>query len=221
MPTGYTQKLYEGEPQSFPEFALGAARAFGALITMRDDAPGVAIPEVFEPDAGEKAYLDAARLKLEELTKRTNDEWRLAMLAENEEMEAAAAKAADRVDAMRTRYEAMLAEVEAWMPPSSEHEEMKTFMRDQITSSIDFDCGHPITARPVYSVDNYREARLQSARQSLARATAAWGDEVARAEGRTRWVRLLRESLASAPSSSADMGGEVARADALERGGES
>jgi len=201
VPTGYTQKLYEGEPQSFVEFAMGAARGMAQLYPMRDEAPDAAIPEFFEPDPREKVYLDAARLKLEELTKRSNDEWRLAMLADNDKLEADSRKDIERSNAMRLRYEAMLAEVDAWMPPSSEHEAMKTFMHDQLVTSIDFDCSFQRSPTLVHSVSTYREVRLQSARDSLARAMLDWGDAVARAETRTRWVRLLRESLASTPSS--------------------
>src|SRR5665213_2401224 len=51
MPTGYTSKLYEGKDQSFNEFVMRCARAFGALITMRDDPSDAPIPDEFTADS--------------------------------------------------------------------------------------------------------------------------------------------------------------------------
>lgn len=45
--------------------------------------------------------------------------------------------------ALRAKCEAMLASVEAWQVPTPEHESLKTFMREQITQSIAFDCQPP------------------------------------------------------------------------------
>lgn len=50
MPTGYTDKIYRGEPQTFPEFAARSARAFGALISMRDEPLGDELPKKIEYD---------------------------------------------------------------------------------------------------------------------------------------------------------------------------
>ena len=38
MPTGYTAEILNGEIKTFPEFAKKCARAFGAMIHMRDDS---------------------------------------------------------------------------------------------------------------------------------------------------------------------------------------
>ena len=66
MPTGYTAKLME-QGQTFPEFIMSCARAFGALIMMRDDPANAPIPEKFEPSdyhvrALKKAYVEQTRL---------------------------------------------------------------------------------------------------------------------------------------------------------------
>ena len=44
MPIGYTSKLHDGD-QPFNEFIMSCARAFGALVTMRDDPNDAPIPE--------------------------------------------------------------------------------------------------------------------------------------------------------------------------------
>jgi hypothetical protein len=48
MPTGYTAPIADG--MTFEQFALGCARAFGALVTMRDEPSDAPIPERLEPD---------------------------------------------------------------------------------------------------------------------------------------------------------------------------
>src|SRR5687768_6886698 len=50
MPTGYTHPVVDGKITEFNDFALSCARAFGALITMRDDAMDAPIPEEFKPE---------------------------------------------------------------------------------------------------------------------------------------------------------------------------
>ena len=47
MPTGYTAAIADGV--TFEQFALNCARAFGALIDMRDEPSDAPIPERFEP----------------------------------------------------------------------------------------------------------------------------------------------------------------------------
>ena len=44
MPTGYTYDLYDGKDIEFPDFVMKCARAFGALIEIRDDPMDAAIP---------------------------------------------------------------------------------------------------------------------------------------------------------------------------------
>jgi len=44
MPTGYTADLNDGKQVTFQEFTMKCARAFGALIEMRDDLGGLSSP---------------------------------------------------------------------------------------------------------------------------------------------------------------------------------
>src|SRR2546425_1153733 len=51
----------------------------------------------------------------------------------------------DEIEADRqgkeARYRAMPAHVEAWDPPTGDHQTFKEFMLDQLNQSIQFDCG--------------------------------------------------------------------------------
>ena len=45
MPTGYTAGILEGE--TFEQYALQCAKAFGALVMMRDEPSDAPIPDQF------------------------------------------------------------------------------------------------------------------------------------------------------------------------------
>ena len=65
MPTGYTAKIADG--QTFEEFILSCARAFGALVEMRDEPADAPIPEEFKPSAYHTTQIGVARAKMEEI----------------------------------------------------------------------------------------------------------------------------------------------------------
>src|SRR5688572_14375055 len=67
MPTGYTSTLME-KGQSFPEFTMLCARAFGALIEMRDESLDATIPEKFEPSDYYTDRIAALKAELDTLT---------------------------------------------------------------------------------------------------------------------------------------------------------
>ena len=121
MPTGYTADVQDGKITEFSEFALQCARAFGALIMMRDEPMGATIPDEFKPDS---YYIKALADAREELAK-----VRALSLAECKEeakklYEKQVQERDDRLERHRVegaRYRAMLAKVNAWQPPTPDH----------------------------------------------------------------------------------------------------
>jgi len=73
MPTGYTAKLMESG-QTFQDFVMQCARAFGACVMMRDDPMDAPIPERFEPSDYNVKRLAEAKAELVKLQAMTNDE---------------------------------------------------------------------------------------------------------------------------------------------------
>ena len=199
MPTGHTANLYDGKPQTFTDFAMACARSFGALASLRDHAPDAVIPERFEPDPWAGSRLANAKRTLAALEARTPDEWFADLQESNERLAATNRDAQQEAHQRRRRYQEMLDQVDAWVPPSSEHQQLQTFMRAQLEDSIRYDCtaadGLGVTSRVRLSVEGYRDEQLGAARAELTRATATWGDAIARANQRTWWVQQLRASL--------------------------
>lgn len=194
MPTGYTDTIYRGEPQTFSEFAMECARNFGALLSLRD-SPDAEVPEEFQPSDYHARSLTEAQKHLDEIQALSVDECaqraaddRAAVELRIEEMERQAVE-------LRARYEAMLDEVEIWEPPTEEHRNLKSFMRDQLEQSIRFDCGTWRPNLPTLDPGEWRDEQIARALKDIAYHSEQYAADVKRARERTAWVKALRESL--------------------------
>ncbi|KKK49810.1 hypothetical protein LCGC14_3131300 [marine sediment metagenome] len=196
MPTGYTDKIKDGI--TFKEYAMGCARAFGALITMRDDPADARIPDQF----------DSSEYHLIEQESAVAEGRRVALMSDGE-VDAAAAdeycEEANRIEAaiekdrdLMGKYEAMLQKAQDWRVPSPDHKEFKEFMVSQIEESIKFDgMGGYYADNPAVLLSGveWRAAKLEGVARDLRYHTEEHGKEVDRAEGRTAWVNTLRDAL--------------------------
>ena len=196
MPTGYTAKVATGEVTEFSDFALLCARAFGAAINMRDEPLGSRLPERFEPSPYYKDCMARDQAEIERLRSLSQVE----IQAERDEEERK--RAAERElylsgkAEQKARYEAMLEKVEAWEPPTSEHVEMKCFMVEQLTKSIDFDCQPSgYRADEIAPADEWLKARIERMEKNIKSWASFYAQEVARTEGRNQWISDLRRSL--------------------------
>lgn len=196
MPTGYTHNVGDGTLTDFRDYAMQCARAFGALITMRDEPSGTEIPEKFEPSDYHVKALDEAQARLAALHAMTIDQRQVAA----DKAHADAVKSWDDYEARkvetRQRYERMLVAVDAWSPPTADHVEMKKFMRQQLLDSISFDCGAAYSPRPLpVKRDEWFYAAVEKAEHDVSYHMREHAKEVERAASRTAWVAALRTSL--------------------------
>ena len=194
MPTGYTNKIYEGEKITFQEFALTCARAFGALVMMRDEDSDAEIPDEFKPSLHHANKIREARELGVAFAKHTEAIWErlneAAYQAELTEYQ----RSVKKNDEREKRYRSMMKEVQRWTPPSADHEGMKKFMLEQLQQSIEFDCHTPHKPqRRHWSV--YKAKRITDVARDIEYHTKEYLGEVKRATDRTEWVRALRESL--------------------------
>lgn len=194
MPTGYTADL---EGVTFPQFALRCARAFGALITLRDEAFDALIPDCIKPF---KYHLIALQESIESLVDidswdkaEAELEWKAnyARAVENREAQL------KNSDGTRKRYENMIACVEDWTPPTEDHQGLKDFMLKQLRESIKFDClGENDFPMPqAQSGQEYKHSRLCEALQDIEYHAKKYRKELTRSRERTEWIRNLRSSL--------------------------
>lgn len=196
MPTGYTAAIQHGI--SFERFIMDCARAFGACVTLRDEVPGGdAIPLVFHPNLHHFQNMERLTQELEELQAMSDDDAHLAAADEWELKEQGRKKKLEEKIAMRVAYKAMLVKVEAWTPPTSEHQGLKNFMRKQLERGIDFDCCEDFyeDVTPRIEGSRWRTLRMAEKSESLAYHTKQHQKEVENAARSTEWVRVLRESI--------------------------
>lgn len=183
---------------TFEEYALGCARAFGALIHMRDAPSSEPIPDVIEPTSYYREKLVELGAELAKVRSMTEAE-----CCEAAEADAAAELAMaqgwrDKAKALRAKYEAMLAAVRAWVPPTGEHKEMKSFMESQLTESIKFDCsseGRELPSGVPLAGEDWRVCKILKLERDVHYHETHHRDEVERCIQRTAWVQALRRSL--------------------------
>jgi len=197
MPTGYTAPVQSGEITEFKDFALQCARAFGALVMMRDEPMDAKIPDAFEPSDYHTRRLAEAKAELERLRSLTPEQieaeaekaWQTELDYHNKRVAETALQ--------RKRYEDMLAKVEAWVPPTPDHTGLKEFMASQLRESIEFDCRDREPPKRKTS-EEWLHAALKSALWNVEYHEKGQREEIERTEGRNRWLRELRESLKAA-----------------------
>ncbi|SHJ72314.1 hypothetical protein SAMN05444159_1322 [Bradyrhizobium lablabi] len=194
MPTGYTYPVVDGKITEFPDFALLCARAFGALIMMRDDPMDASIPDEFEPET--KYYDDrlAADMKrLGGVQAMTMADANTAALEVHREALASRSKYLADKEIEAGRLNAMLAHVRAWNPPTPDHAEMKKFMIDQLVMSLPGDYAPAIPA--LLDGAAWRQQEIDRLADSIVYSQKEIAKEVERARTRTEWVKSLRASL--------------------------
>lgn len=192
MPTGYTAPIKDGI--SFEQYALGCARAFGALITMRDDPQDAPIPDSFEPDDYFSKRLAENKKKMEDLENATPYQIEIMAEADYRTHYENWKKWEDQKTELRDKYNEMLAKCQKWEPPSPGHEEFKKFMISQIQESIKWDCepyAPPVKASP----QNWLLNQIELIERSNIHLREQGAKEIERADGRTKWVQQLKQSL--------------------------
>jgi hypothetical protein len=197
MPTGYTSIIEERDNVSFNEFVWRCARAFGALIMLRDDPLDAPVPERFEPSDYYDKSLKEVEIDIQRLESLTSAE----RTAEGERLKIDAIKRGEewlaRDARTNARYNTMLAKVAAWQPPTSEHEGLKEFMSQQLTTSISS------TKYIEAQLEGYRTKAageffadvLSSARRRRTYLIEERQKEIDRTNGRNEWAAQLRQSV--------------------------
>lgn len=194
MPTAYTNKVQDGSITEFADFAMLCARAFGACITLRDEPIDTPIPDEFKPSAYHLEELKGARETLLRLKWMTVDQKDAAARSANEAALAQWREHERRKDEARQRYEAMLAQANAWHPPTPDHQGLKDFMIQQLSDSIEWDCTPTPKPTPM-NRDEWYEAAIRKAEWCVQYHEKEHRREIERAKRRTEWIRDLRRSL--------------------------
>jgi hypothetical protein len=93
------------------------------------------------------------------------------------------------------RYGHMLLQVDAWTPPTEDHESFKKYMVDQLQTSLEFDAREP---RRPEKVDGptLQAQEIESAEHSINYHRKRMTEDTGANSSRILWVRALQSSLA-------------------------
>jgi hypothetical protein len=170
----------------------------GALIMIRDEPGDAPIPEKFEPSDYAAKRLAETETRLQWLNGLTPQQClEEATKAYEEEREGHRTYAAKK-EALRKKYRAMLTAVNGWVPPTPDHQGLKDFMVEQITSSIKFDCHDSYEREPLPPTGReWRTVEVAKCMKDIEYHTKSNAEELTRTAQRNQWIADLRNSLGS------------------------
>jgi hypothetical protein len=191
MPTGYTARI--GEGATFEEFVWECARAFGANVEMRDEPSSVPVREY----APSRYHIESLEKAMRRVEAAADMDLAVAELRARADYDSALHRwreAAAHKKQLRAKYEAVMAKVQAWEPPTPEHVDLKRFMTEQIGTSIDFDChAYPEPVRE--SAAEWLTRERESAARDVEYHQRGLAEEALRVERSNRWNRELANSV--------------------------
>ena len=197
MPTGYTAGIENDI--SFEDYLLSCARAFGACDHQRNDSMKAKpklrdVSDHYEENILEmEAELGAIRSMNREQREKYGQELK-------DEYIAYAQKSFNEKVLLKNKYDAMLAKVQAWNPPTPDHANLKQFMIDQINDSIRYDCDTAYTLEKLTEATNAKpvalvEEKAAGYESSIKFYEEEWAKEKQRVEEDNRWISALYDSL--------------------------
>jgi hypothetical protein len=196
VPTGYTVKLMESG-QTFKEFVMTCARAFGACIDMRDSPMDKPILEKFSASIYHAENIKKAKDLIESLNAMTEKE----KLEYGEKLKLEDVKNAQEYLEKREKEENRLIDMEGkvmlWNPPTSEHAGLKEFMLQQIGVSktgLDY-CRESLRKAKDKNVLDYYYNDINAAVNDIAYHEKEQNDEIGRVNERSKWIKDLRNSI--------------------------
>ena len=194
MPTGCTAAIKDGI--SFREYALNCARAFSALITMRDDPYDAKIPKIIVPSDYHTKKIIEIKEKLNRIKKLSLKECNIKSKKTYEQDCKSIDKNVADIFKQEEKYRKMLVLAKAYTPPSKDHIKYAEFMVKQIEESIKFDCSTDYLKYPEF-VDGitWKNNKIKQLQKDLIYQNKKNLKEIECAENRTVWIQKMFKSL--------------------------
>lgn len=193
MPTGFTEAIYEGGEVTFREFALKCAKAF----IRSPDGDSVSLRKVSIPTYWDDMINDQKR-ELDRL-RSMSDEQADVEYAKFLQIEQGKSDQINEFrDRLKASYHDMVREVEAWTPPTEEHNKLKELMLDQLAQSIVRDCARYtlMDTMPLYSSGRlWKMDRIAQTISNMERTEQSKADEIAAITANNQWIDDLERSL--------------------------
>lgn len=202
MPTGYTSFIQDGDITTGKDFLKLCLRNFGVAINMRDEPLSKPVPTQFEPNPYYKNDYEKTVEVRNKYRQMTLEEAKKELIEKHKKDMESARKSLDKYIAEDERYMKVRDEIEKWIPPTSEHENVKKFALNQIDISLNTDireyCNKglnkdlDISDEAVYSYMNEINEFYEN---DVARAYKKWQEELKRTADKNMWMKQFLDSL--------------------------
>lgn len=195
MPSAYTAAIYDGEKPTFRDFALKALRGMGVAMHMRDESISVPFRDreesTFYAETLQKYQNELAAIQSltdEQAQAQADEEYIDSIIHINESNQKGARRKKD--------YEDMIAQVQAWTPPTEEHQGYKDFMLEQLHGSLKFDVHlTDLDSIKAPTGSEFVKERTEFLLKMIDTYTSEVATEKKRVSESNAWVRVVLESL--------------------------
>ncbi|MDD5542925.1 MAG: hypothetical protein PHX83_07090 [Acidobacteriia bacterium] len=191
MPTEYTSIIDEGG--TFKDYVMRCARGIEYLFRMHDDSMDAKIPEEFKPEEYHKNEAEKCRTRLTELLETSTQDAVGEARREFNKSVKCMQEYRDEHAKVKFAYDSMREQVQAWNPPTPEHEDLKTFMLSQIETGKPLDYDYP--APVLLTGEQWLTNETKHVAKDLTYHEAEYRKEVGRCIKATAYLKALRGSL--------------------------
>lgn len=203
MPTGYTYGILNGKVNTFAEFTKVCMKAFGACIHMKDEDND----KPYVPDKVSDYHIKALHEAKMELAKARTTPDNILIKRKKSYLEGREIKLLyniKKIEGNQQKLKTMIAECTVWKAPTSEHEELKDFMLEQLTTTLKHDGDDSYYRTKLIQVRNslksidpekIRTENIEGAEDSVKYHTKQLKEEEERVAKRNKWVTDLYKSL--------------------------
>ncbi len=194
MSTGYTENIKNGV--SFENFVLQCARAFGALVTLRDESLTSNVPNEIKPNnyhydswkLAKEKYKKYKKMSLKDAKELAKKEYDRRLEEYNQTI--------NNTRDLEKKYIDMLRKVQNWKPPTKNHINLKNFMIEQIKDSMKFDCNMTYFNPPaLLSPKEYKKEYLKMFINDKKYHLTHYKKEIKSCKEKTKWIQDLKKSL--------------------------
>lgn len=203
MPTGYTLGIIDGTITTFKQFATSCVRAFGATIHMRDEPMDKKYVKREPSDYHIKA-LEKANKELDKLNKLSDYK-----IMEQRKKELVDGKpyhweAINKIKENQKKLSALLAEAYSYTPPTPDHEGIRSFMIEQLQTTMKFDGDTSYHEEKLSSIDHeienmkaedVRASLVEKINEDIAYHTKEYQEELKRCEVSNKWMEDFMKSI--------------------------
>jgi len=203
MPTGYTAGILDGTTRDFTQFAKLCMRAFGATMHLRDENLDAEYLKR-EPSDYHRKEIDKAKAALNYAKSAPSTS---IILNEKERLEKDRdyyIKSISDTKEYVKKLNDFLEKAEAFNPPTKQHLEIKSFMIEQLKSTINFDGSTEFSEKRLSEIESelstldsekIRKQQIDEAAKSLKYHKAEYAKEVARCNDSNNWVEMFLKSV--------------------------